>query len=139
MIKKQFTLYLENKPGELAKVTKKLADEEINIEGISVSENTDVSLVQVVVSKALATKKVLTRMRIPYTIQEVALLPIRNEPGALAKIAARLAKNGVNINYVYATAGDCKDKCDCHETSCNCYAIINAPNLKKVEAAWKSA
>jgi len=132
MIKRQFTLYLEHKPGELAKVTKKLADTNINIEGISVSGSTDIGLVQIVVSNAMATKKVLSKMKIAFTVQDVALLPVRNEPGALSKIIARLANYGLNINYVYATASVCKKDCDC-------YAIISAPNLKKVEAAWKSA
>ena len=36
MIKKQFTLYLENRPGLLAKVTRLLAMHKLNIEGISV-------------------------------------------------------------------------------------------------------
>ncbi len=132
MIKKQFTLYLENKPGKLAKVTKKLADVKINIEGISVSGSTDINLVQVVVSNSAETKKILLKLKIAFTVQDVALLPIRNEPGALSKIVARLASNGVNINYVYATASKCKKDCDC-------YAIISAPNLKKVEEAWKLA
>ena len=132
MIKKQFTLYLENKPGELAKVTKKLADVKINIEGISVSGSTDIGLVQVVVSNSAETKKMLLKLKIAFTVQDVALLPIRNEPGALSKIVARLASYGVNINYVYATASKCKKDCDC-------YAIISAPNLKKVEEAWKAA
>ena len=132
MIKKQFTLYLKNRPGELAKVMKKLADLNINIEGISVSESTDISLVQIVVSHSMATRKILRMSKIPFTVQDIALLPIRNEPGALSKIVARLARHGVNINYVYATANQCRNACDC-------YAIISAPNLKKVEAAWKSS
>ena len=131
MIKKQFTLYLENKPGELAKVTKELADLKINIEGISVSGSTDIGLVQVVVSDAEATEKMLSKLEIAFIVQDVALLPIKNKPGALSKIVARLASDGVNINYVYATANNCMKDCDC-------YAIINAPNLEKVEEAWKA-
>ncbi len=44
MIKTQFTLYLVNRPGELARATKAFATAQINIEGISVAERTDVSL-----------------------------------------------------------------------------------------------
>ena len=58
MIKKQFTVYLENKPGALARVTERLATAKVNIEGISVAASSDVGLVQVVVSNAAATKKV---------------------------------------------------------------------------------
>lgn len=131
MIKQQFTLCLENKPGELAKITKKFAAAKINLEGISVATTAEVALVQLVVSNAAATKRVLSASKIPFTVQRVAMVPIQNEPGALSKVAALLASEKVNINYVYATACDCK-------TGCNCYAIISAPNLKKVEDAWKN-
>jgi hypothetical protein len=132
MIKKQFTLYLENKPGALAKVTARLAKAKVNIEGISVSESTDVGIVQVVSSNGAATRKVLTDAGIPYTVQDISLLRLPNKPGALARITAQLAKDGININYVYATSCTCGPACECS-------AIISAPNLKRVEAAWKRA
>jgi hypothetical protein len=131
MIKKQFTLYMENKPGMLAKVTESLATAKVNIEGISVSESTDIALVQIVVSNAAVAERLLNRSHIPFTIQDVCLLPLRNQPGSLARIVAKLARQGVNINYVYATGCTCKDACDC-------FVVIGSPNLKKVEAAWRN-
>ena len=130
MIKQQFTLYMENKPGELARITKKLAAERVNLEGISVANSGDVALVQLVVRNAAATRRVLNRVGIPFTVQQVALVPLPNRPGALADIATQLGKAKVNINYVYATS------CDCGE-GCNCMAVISAPDLKEVEEAWR--
>ncbi len=52
MIKTQLTLYMTNRPGELARATKAFAAAEINIDGISVAEITDVGLVQLIVSDA---------------------------------------------------------------------------------------
>jgi hypothetical protein len=130
MIRKQFTLYLENKLGVLAHITTQLARAKINIEGISVAESTDVGLVQLVVSNAEATKKILTKEHIAFTIQMVSLVHLDNKPGSLARIASKLAKAGVNINYVYATACSCKD-CS------GCYAIISSQDLKKVEKVWR--
>jgi hypothetical protein len=129
MIKQQFTLYLENKPGELARITKKLASAKVNLEGISVANSADVALIQMVVNKAPATRRILKEAGIPFTVQQVALIPLTNEPGSLAKVAEKLGKAKININYVYATACECK-------TACSCYAIISAPDLKKVEDAW---
>lgn len=131
MIKKQYTLYLENKPGELASVLRKFAVAKINIEGISVSASTDVGLIQVVVSNATKTTQVLKKAGIAYTTQDVALLPLSNEPGALYKVLAELATEKVNLNYCYATA--------CNNGKCKCYAIISAHDLKKVEKAWHNA
>ena len=127
MIKKQFTLYLENKPGALASVARRLASKKINMIGISAAVTPDVGLVQLVADHAEAARKALKAAKISYTEQDVLLVGLDNKPGALADVATQIAKAGININYVYATACDCG--CDCR-----CYAVISAPALKRVQS-----
>ena len=131
MITKQFTLYLENKPGVLASVTNKLADARVNLEGISVAESTDVAIVQIVVDSAMKTQRVLNKIGIPFSMQNVALVHLENKPGALAKIATKLAKSGIHINYIYATG------CTCNH-GCKSFVVISSSNLRKVEQTWKA-
>ena len=50
MLRTQFTLYLENRPGALFGVVCRLAETQINIEGLSVAGNEDVGLTQFVTS-----------------------------------------------------------------------------------------
>ncbi|MBT3192066.1 MAG: ACT domain-containing protein [Verrucomicrobia bacterium] len=130
MIKKQFTLYLENKPGALSKVTRQLGRAKVNIEGISVAESTDVSLVQIVASNAATTRRILKQLSIPFTVQDVTLLPLENVPGALCSVVSELARRKVNINYVYATGSAGK-------SPAVDYVVIGAPDLDKVEACWE--
>ena len=61
MIKTQFTLYLTNRPGELARATRAFGAARINIEGISVAERTDVSFVQIIVSNAQTARQALKK------------------------------------------------------------------------------
>ncbi|OGV66665.1 MAG: hypothetical protein A2283_08365 [Lentisphaerae bacterium RIFOXYA12_FULL_48_11] len=129
MIKKQFTLYLENKPGELSRVAKSLAAGKVNIEGISVSAGADVALVQLIADNALATKKCLVKIDVPYTVQDVAVVPLRNDPGSLELVVSKLADAGVNIDYVYATTSVSRGY--------ECYVVISARNLSKVEAVCR--
>jgi hypothetical protein len=129
MIKKQFTLYLENKPGTLAKVMKKMADAKINIDGISVAESTHVGLVQMVVSNATLARRILQQAKTPFTAQDVCLLALENTPGALCDVVSRLAKAHVNVNYVYATGSPNRE-------SGQAFVVIGAPDLNAVEAAW---
>ena len=131
MIKKQFTLYLENRPGELAGITRKLAAAKVNIEGISVSASTDVALVQMVPSDARKAKKLLDQNKIPFSVQDVSVLTLRNEPGALSRLVSELAEARVNVNYVYATG------CSCVSKVGGCFVVISAEDLKSVEKAWR--
>ena len=64
-----------------------------------------------------------------FTTEDVVVLTVPNQPGALTKGLARLAKAGVNIDYIYGTCSDC---CD----SRHCNMVISAPDLKAVEKAW---
>lgn len=124
MIKRQYTLYLENKPGVFAKVSKALSTDKVNIEGISVAESTDSAIFQIIVNNSAKAKKALDKAKITYTSQKVAVLELPHEPGVLAGLAAKLAKAKVNINYMYGTATDDQGVC---------CLVVSAENLKKVE------
>ena len=87
MIKSQLTLFLENKPGELARATSTLAAARVNIEGISVAGTPDIGLVQIVVSDLAAARPALMNAGIVTTEQKVVILKVANEPGELAKLA----------------------------------------------------
>ncbi len=126
MIKTQFTLYLVNRPGELARATKAFATAQINIEGISVAERTDVSLVQVIVSNAQRARQALKKAGIPASEQKVAILALGNKPGALGKLASELARKKININYLYATTPP-------SGSGPECSVVISSDDLKKVE------
>jgi hypothetical protein len=128
MTKTQFTIYLKNQPGALAGVLKTLARSGVNIEGLSAATSADVGIVQIVVDGALSAEKALKKSRIPYSIQKVAMVTLTNRPGELARVTAKLAREGVNLNYIYGTA--CHGKCDAT-------LVVSAPELRKVERTWR--
>jgi hypothetical protein len=132
MITKQFTLYLENKPGELSGVIGKVSAGKVNIDGISLAASTDVGLVQLVTSDVLKTTRILKKAKVSYTAQDVCVITVDDKPGALFKVVSAMAESRLNLNYVYATGGECCDAGDCK-------VVISAPDLKKIESAWKKA
>ena len=128
MIKRQYTLYLENRPGALAKVVRQLAEEGVNIEGISVAESTDAALVQIVVGNSAKMKKILEKEEISFTSQDVAIVILDHKPGALAEFAEKLNRQHININYIYATAAEIQSQC---------CLVISGSDLKKIERMAK--
>ena len=130
MITKQFTLYLENRPGELSGVIGKVAAGKVNIEGISVAATTDVGLVQLVTSDVAKTRRILDGSGVAYTDQDVCVVLMDDEPGSLFKIVSAMAKQRLNLNYVYATGGN-------YGAKGRSKVVISAPNLKKIESVWK--
>jgi hypothetical protein len=105
----QLALFLENRPGTLARVCDELEKAKINIYAVSTSDTIDHSVVRMVVSD---TRKALLIFEEHGTLvveNEVLMIEGSNRPGSLAKIAQKLADAKINIEYAYcATAPDSK-------------------------------
>jgi hypothetical protein len=102
---KQLSIMLANKPGELSNVCKKLARAKVNIRAVSVAEATEQGVVRMVVDKTGTARTVLKKAGLPYVTSDVVLLEMANKPGMLADVAAKLARQKINLNYVYGSTG----------------------------------
>jgi hypothetical protein len=101
----QFSVFLVNKPGVLAQVTKALADEKVNVIAMTLVDSQEHGVLRIVSANADTARKVLAKLNLPMTETDVLCLDLSNRPGALADIAGILGENHVNINYAYCTSG----------------------------------
>jgi hypothetical protein len=99
---KQLSLFLENKPGTLAAVCQALADADINILAISVSDAVDHAVVRMVANNSRRAIHLLGEHGVLVVERDVLWLEGRSRPGELAAIARTLAKHKVNIEYAYS-------------------------------------
>ena len=106
----QLALFLENKPGTLARVCEELQKNKINIYAFTTSDTVDHSVVRMIVSD---TRKALIIFEEHGTLvveSDVLMIEGDNKPGSLAKIAHKLSNAKINIEYAYcATPPDTKD------------------------------
>jgi hypothetical protein len=101
----QFSVFLVNKPGILAQVTRALADEKINIVAMTLVDSQEHGVLRLVAQDPASTRQVLAGLNLPMTETEVLCLDLPNQAGALADIATLLGQNHININYAYCTSG----------------------------------
>lgn len=97
----QLGIFLSNRPGALARVCEELAQAEINIHALSVSDTSDHSVVRMVVSDPTRALMLLGERGVLALENEVLMIESDNEPGTLARLAERLAEAEVNIEYAY--------------------------------------
>jgi hypothetical protein len=108
-ITKQLALFLENKPGMLARVCDALSESKINIYAISSSDTVDHIVVRMVVSDPAKALGVFEEHGTLALSSDVLMIDGSNQPGSLASIARKLADAKINIEYVYsATSPDAK-------------------------------
>ncbi len=100
---KQLTVALENRPGTLAHMAKVLADAKVNIVALLNSTAGAQGSAQVVVDNVNKAKKALDGAGLSYTEGTLEQVELANKPGALAELAGKLAKKGINIDCAYAT------------------------------------
>jgi hypothetical protein len=98
----QISVFLENKSGRLAEVTRALADQGINIRALCIAETIDYGVLRLIVSDPAKAKRVLGDGGFTVTETEVLVLEIPDRPGGLATAIERLAAQGINIEYIYA-------------------------------------
>jgi hypothetical protein len=98
---KQFNVFVENRMGELARVTEALAQNAINIRGLATDRLGSRPAVKVITDDEVSTRRALARASLEFEESEVLVLDLIDRPGELAKIARRAARAGVNINSVF--------------------------------------
>jgi hypothetical protein len=95
-----FLIELADKPGALADVTEAIAAKGVNIMSVSGSTCGDMGRIAVVTEDNANTRAALTELNSTFEQKEITTIPLRHEPGSLAKAARQLAKAGVNIESV---------------------------------------
>ena len=95
-----FLIELADKPGALADVTEAIAAKGVNIMSVSGSTCGDMGRIAVVTEDNANTRAALTGLNSTFEQKEITTIPLRHEPGSLAKAARQLAKAGVNIESV---------------------------------------
>jgi len=109
-IKTQLALFLANKPGTLAAVCDALAEEKINIFGLTISDTVDHAVVRMVVSDYKKALSIFEERGTLVIENEVLMLEHDNKPGTLSKVAKKLAAEKVNIEYAYLATAPSAEK-----------------------------
>jgi hypothetical protein len=99
----QLTLSLVSRPGTLAALTRSLADAGVNITALSAPEASGRGKIRLLVNDPGRAKRALRKANYRANEEPAFVLRLRNKPGALARVAARLAKERINVRSIYAT------------------------------------
>jgi hypothetical protein len=100
-ITKQLAIFLDNRPGTLARVADALAEAKINIYAISTSDTVDHSVIRLIVNDYRKAMHLFEERGTLVIDDDVLMIEGSNTPGSLARIAHKLANAKINIEYAY--------------------------------------
>ena len=103
----QISIFIENKFGRLAEVTRILGDAGVNIRTLSLADTSDFGILRLIVNDTEKAKAVLKERGFTVSKTEVVAVEIPDRPGGLADILQTLDADGINVEYMYAFVERC--------------------------------
>jgi hypothetical protein len=97
----QVSIFAENKPGRIEKLTRLFTEASINIRAITISSANGFGVIKVLVDQPHKAFEILRSQGIPSYLQEVIAVIMEDLPGGLHRVAEVLAENSINIEDAY--------------------------------------
>jgi len=98
----QISIFLENRAGRLAEVTKVLADSQINIRALSLADTSDFGILRLIVDDFDKAKTVLKEKGFTVGKTNVVAVEVPDSPGGLHELLEILNAKNINVEYMYA-------------------------------------
>lgn len=103
----QISIFIENKSGRLAEITRILGEADVNIRALSLADTTDFGILRLIVDNVETAKSVLKEKGFTVNKTEVVAVEIPDRPGGVSTILQTLDTEQINVEYMYAFAERC--------------------------------
>ena len=98
----QITVFLENRTGQLAEITRLLAEENVDIRAISIAETSDYGLVRMIVDDSQKASDILLRHGDILSMTPVWAVEVPDRPAGLAELLEILNEAKLDVEYMYS-------------------------------------
>lgn len=98
---RQLSIFLENRLGQLLRITRLLEDEPIHILGLSADASVDCAIARLLVDDPDLARRTLTDAQFALTESEMLVVELPPGRRGIMTICSALISAEVNINYVY--------------------------------------
>ena len=102
MTVKQISVFVENKPGQLAEFAALLRQNNIDMRALSIAETQDFGILRIIVNDSYKTACVLKDEGYVFSIIPVLAVAVPDQAGSLYEILKVLGDSGINLEYTYA-------------------------------------
>ena len=99
---KQISVFVENQPGSMMRVTSVLTESHVNIRAISTFDTPEFGILRLVVDDPAKAKESLTQKGFVTRVNDVIGAEIKDEKGNLNQMLKILADGEINVNYIYS-------------------------------------
>ena len=98
----QISVFLENRAGQLSKITKLLSENDIDLRAINLAETQDYGVLRIIPADAQKTSAVLLENGFIMAMTPVIAVAVPDRPGGLNSLLEALAEKEIGIEYMYS-------------------------------------
>ena len=128
MAVKQLSVYVENRIGGLADVTRAMTDAHIDMRAISLADTKNYGILRVLCDDPDRAFLTLKERGLTVSAREVLAFAVPDVPGGMSEIVEELSEGGINIEYVYAATNRDEN---------NAFVIMRVSDNDRAEAILK--
>lgn len=110
MTVRQISVFIENKPGMMVKITDALGNAGVDIRALSLADTQDFGILRLIVNDTDKAREALKEVGCITSVTDVIVAELPDVPGAMTNTVRILADNGINIEYIYAFVSPEKNK-----------------------------
>ena len=98
----QISVFLENRAGQLAEITRLLAEAHVDIRAISIAETADYGLARMIVDDSYKASAILLQHGDILSMTPVWAVEVPDRPAGLSELLTVLAEAHVDVEYMYS-------------------------------------
>ena len=98
----QISVFLENRTGQLAEITRLLSDAHVDIRAISIAESADYGLARMIVDDSYKASQILLAHGDILSMTPVWAVEVPDRPAGLSDLLTVLAESHVDVEYMYS-------------------------------------
>jgi hypothetical protein len=98
----QISVFLENRAGQLAQITRLLADNGINMRALNIAETKDYGVLRLIVDDSEKATGVLLGAGCILNMTPVTVVVVPDKAGGLAAVLDVLAEGNIDVDYMYS-------------------------------------
>lgn len=101
----QISVFLENKAGQLADITRILSENQVNMRAINIAETADYGVLRLIVDDASKASSILLEQGFVLTMTPVVGVTVPDTPGGLGKVLGVISQAEIDVEYMYSVFG----------------------------------
>jgi hypothetical protein len=97
----QFSIFLENRVGQLLELVRAFQGSKVKILGLSISDSADCCIIRMILSHSEQGREILELKKMPFAENELLVAEMPNGPHTLVDLCSALIQAEINIHYAY--------------------------------------